>query len=121
MELLRAAWERINQFDKSEPQLVVLLGESGLGKTRVTQEFYNWLSMTHDASEPNGYWPDDLGQKESNLKINPDPEACDNGKPMPFLWWGIRLSDPSARNTIYSGGAISTYLNYLIPHLEPVS
>ncbi|RLJ20140.1 hypothetical protein DJ030_07610 [bacterium endosymbiont of Escarpia laminata] len=120
MVLLKAAWERASNRDNPEPQLVVMVGESGLGKTRITQEFYNWLSTTHDATEPKGYWPDDLGQEANNLKVNPEPEACDNNEPMPYLWWGVRLTDPTARNTIQAGSALSTYLGVLTPHLKPV-
>lgn len=120
MAQLKAAWKRASNLDKPEPQLVVLVGESGLGKTRITQEFYNWLSTTEDPAEPGGYWPDDLGQDEDNLKVNPDPEACDNRERMPFLWWGIRLADPSSRNAVQTGSALSANLPHLLPHLEPV-
>lgn len=39
---LRTAWRKVAPEDGSqaEPQLVVLLAESGLGKTRLAQEFY---------------------------------------------------------------------------------
>jgi hypothetical protein len=120
MALLKAAWEKASNTDNPEPQLIVMMGESGLGKTRIIQEFYNWLSTTNDEREPKGYWPDDLGQEESNLKINPAPEICDNNQPMPYFWWGIRLPDPTARNTILAGSALNSHLNLLISHLNPV-
>jgi len=120
MALLKAAWDKASDSENPQPQLVAILGESGLGKTRITQEFYRWLSTTHDKTEPEGYWPDDLGQEENNLKVNPDPSDCDNNNPMPYLWWGLRLSDPSARNAVQSGSALSHYRNLLTPHLKPM-
>lgn len=120
MGLLKLAWGKANNIQNPEPQLIVLMGESGLGKTRIIQEFYHWLSATYDAKEPNGYWPDDLGHEQNNLKINPTPDACNNSEPMPYLWWGIRLPDPTARNTIQAGSALNSHLNLFISHLEPV-
>jgi len=120
MALLQAAWDKARNIEQPAPQLVVLMGESGLGKTRIVQEFYRWLSTTHDATEPAGYWPDDLGQADNNLKVNPDPSDCDNSEPMPFLWWGLRLNDPGQRNACIGSSVLSTYDKVLISHLNPV-
>ncbi len=42
---LQAAWY---EAKAGRPQFRVLLGESGLGKTRLVQEFYRWLSSEED-------------------------------------------------------------------------
>jgi len=49
---LRADWEIASG---GVPRLVVLAGDSGLGKTRLAQELYRWLSTQRD---PENYWPD---------------------------------------------------------------
>lgn len=49
LELLQDAWLKIQPTDaerQPEPQLVILRAEKGLGKTRLVQEFYRWLSST---------------------------------------------------------------------------
>ncbi|MBN8499569.1 MAG: SEC-C domain-containing protein [Sphingomonadales bacterium] len=81
-----------------KPQVVAIIAESGLGKTRLVQEFYSWLSITEDARGGNGYWPDQLGRVRSasetreTLLLNPDIDACVmDGRNVPFLWWGIGM------------------------------
>ena len=37
-----------NLAKEGEPQFVVLLGEPGLGKTRIALEFYRWLTCNED-------------------------------------------------------------------------
>jgi tetratricopeptide (TPR) repeat protein len=118
MSLLESAFLKVrgSQEGLSEPQLVVLLAESGLGKTRIAQEFFSRLSGTYD---PDHYWPSRLGHRGSNLQINPDPKDCDNKAAIPFLWWGLRLSDPGAHDDL-AAGAIYPQLKFLAPHLEPI-
>jgi len=118
--VLQQAWEKACNLENPEPQLRVILGESGLGKTRLVQEFYHWLSTTHDPAEPAGYWPDDLGQEIKNLDINPSPADCNNSETMPFLWWGVRLNDPGEHNSINASSALTTFQPILISHLNPV-
>ena len=99
------------------PQIAVILAESGFGKTRLAQEFYNWLSTIEDQLEPDGYWPDFLANQKQNLGVNPDPAICGLNNTDPnFLWWGIRISDPGRRN-MNAGGALWTALQSLKPHL----
>jgi len=57
LEALRSAWQ-LAKAGKS--QVVTLLAESEFGKTRIAQEFYEWLSTHDDALEDEGYWPDTL-------------------------------------------------------------
>ena len=99
------------------PRLVALVAESGLGKTRLVQELYRWLARSEDGGR--GYWPPELATLDDNLQLNPDPAACDPTRPVPFLWWGIRLPDPGARNQVVAG-QLSSALGALTPHLEPV-
>ena len=90
---LQEAWERVVA---GEPQLRILRGESGLGKTRIVQAFYAWLSR-RDVADPHGYWPPEL-MVGDNLSLNPDLEAEPLGAEMAYLWWGLRWMPPDARN-----------------------
>ncbi|WP_339948875.1 hypothetical protein [uncultured Albimonas sp.] len=96
MEILRTAFEEVRG---GSTRVVALVAESGFGKTRLAQEFYGWLSTVHDGIGGEGYWPDKLLRRENNLQVNPALDECgDDGKRMPFLWWGLRISDPGSRN-----------------------
>ena len=114
LDYLREAWRIVTE--ENTLQVVTLLAESGLGKTRLVQEFYSWLAQTH-RSEGAGYWPSQIGQNQQNLLVNPVISDIDSKQDVPFLWWGLRLNDPEGRNQLLSS-AVSTYLKALTPHLE---
>ena len=90
---LQGAWERAAAGD---PQLCVLRGESGLGKTRIVQALYAWLSQS-GVADPDGYWPDELLAGD-NLRLNPDLDRQSLGQEMRYLWWGLRWMPPDGRN-----------------------
>ena len=53
--------------------VVVLLAESGLGKTRLVQELY--LQLASDAvwdPPSHDYWPAVLGDQRDGLRVNPE-------------------------------------------------
>lgn len=114
MSLLQEKWNEVNSAP-TEPRMVVILGESGLGKTRLIQEFYYWLSTHIDGKGKSGYWPDSLTRTNNNLSINPEIEDCQPLNKMPYLWWGIRAQDPGGRNK--SAGCVTEAVNFLKPHL----
>ncbi len=116
LDELRRAYRDVAWSAHGGPALVAIVAESGLGKTRLVQEFYRWLASSEDGGS--GYWPGDLAAVDDNLQINPDPAACDGTRPVPFLWWGLRLPDPGARNQAVAG-QLSSSLDALTPHLEP--
>ena len=103
----------------SGPEIAVVLGESGLGKTRLVQEFFARLSRGVDAEGEGGYWPDRLVRDANNLKVNPDPADCNPSRvaDMRFLWWGIRMLDRSGHNA--GLGGLSDSVALLRAHLEP--
>lgn len=97
LQQLKAAWY---QAKLREPQVVSLVAESGLGKTRLVQEFFAWLSTAEDGEAGKGYWPDELTRVHNRrarrelLTLNPDPADCArDGRSIPFFWWGIQLPD----------------------------
>lgn len=113
LEVLKTAYEEARM---GSPRVVAVVAESGFGKTRLAQEFYNWLSATHDGP---GYWSDRLARKADNLLVNPDLVSCGGeDKRMPFLWWGLRVGDPGERNGTASCGALRGHLKELRAHLE---
>jgi tetratricopeptide (TPR) repeat protein len=119
MRVLQSAFERVAS-GTSGPELIVIVAESGLGKTRLVQEFFGWLSTHKDGVGAKGYWPDALTRQNNNLVINPRPQDCIAANPMPFLWWGIRLADPGRRNEAVAVSATSAFIDSLEPHLEPM-
>ena len=115
IDWLKDAW---TQARRGSPQVCVLRGESGFGKTRIVQAFYSWLSSDR-AQDPQGYWPDLLLKEGNNLRLNPPPSSFGEIKPLPRLWWGVRWSDPDVHNR----GELSTCalidgLHHLEPHRE---
>ena len=78
------------------PQFQILLGSTGMGKTRLAQELYRWLTLDdRDPSTdefPQGYWPDSF--IEEALKDDVNPRFDDRLRPeIPFLWWGLRFAE----------------------------
>ncbi|HEX7041475.1 MAG TPA: AAA family ATPase [Trueperaceae bacterium] len=108
-------WERVKAGEG--PRVAVLLAEPGLGKTRLAQELYARLVAAEQGGP--GYWPATLGAEGDNLRVNPAVEACDGAADLPFLWWGVRLTDPGGHNQAVSGALAGHVEPYLVPHLEP--
>ncbi len=116
MAALKEAWARASDADDPKPQIVALVGESGLGKTRLVQEFYHWLSTEVEGRDLLGYWPDRLERRDDpragrhQLRINPDPADCNRFRPFKFLWWGIRVE--------MGRGCLHSYISRLFDHLD---
>jgi hypothetical protein len=115
LALLDAVWKVVH--DEGRPQLVVLMAESGVGKTRLLQAFYARLAGRYRSEGGGGYWPLQLARREQNLLVNPNLDAVDDGYVMPFLWWAIRLPDPAGRNQLLSS-AVSGHIPLLSAHLQ---
>ena len=107
----------------ARPALVVLLGDSGQGKSRLVQEFYRRIACapSQGGLDPDDYWPDAFADPEHCSKVvNPDmPVGHTAGKVPPFIWWGVRWQEPAV------GGAPSqvqlttpAYLDQLDVHRE---
>ncbi|HLU82732.1 MAG TPA: hypothetical protein VKZ43_04975, partial [Trueperaceae bacterium] len=115
LDTLMSCWQEVRS-GLAGPKTVVLLAESGLGKTRLAQRFYDSLvALEQDQS---GYWPPQLGSEGNNLLINPATTDFDPQAPLPFLWWGIRLADQRGHNHVTTGALAAHVDDYLVPHLE---
>ncbi len=95
-----------------EPQFAVILAESGLGKTRLVQAFYELLATKYDPSkgDGHGYWPDLFGgDTPISPEINPVMPAGAHAVDMkiPWLWWGLRArcTDPDVTRRGHAGTA----------------
>ncbi|MBV9850860.1 MAG: hypothetical protein JO250_14400 [Armatimonadetes bacterium] len=122
LNILKDAWKRAHDGD---PQFLVLLAESGFGKTRLVQEFYGWLSRTYDDAGPTGYWPDSFQHVGDEMEINPvfpHGHGMETGKAeIPWLWWGIRCTKPDERRSDISVSvALDRYVPILEPHIAPI-
>ncbi len=107
---LLAEWDAASR--QSRPRAVAVLGEPGLGKTRLMQAFFGALA----ARAGGGYWPPVLGRLGNNLQVNPEADPARSGAP-PFLWWGLRLVDPLVPNSIGAGVLSAGVENHLKPQL----
>ena len=117
LAVLQDAWKRAKAF---EPQVVCLVAESGIGKTRLVQEFFGWLSTTEDGVDGAGYWPDQLTRTDNaqlgreELSVNPEVSNCiADGRDVPFLWWGVGLP-----NTTGNSNQVTTSLTQYQTRLQ---
>lgn len=78
------------------PRMAVVVAHTGVGKTRLAQELYRWLS-THPRWDATDFWPDDLGLEQQSLKVNPDLPSELTVRPA-FVWWGVRATSTIDRN-----------------------
>lgn len=119
LELTRMmkAWIHQKNSKQKKPTVLVWLADSGLGKTRLITEFYSELATNQKDHEK--YWPNRIGNKNEFLAVNPIGEHCDSGKPPSFMWWGIRLEDPTSRNAIILG-SLAGHIDILEPHIAPI-
>lgn len=115
---LLSAWLEVKRGDG--PQAVAILGESGFGKTRLVQEFYAEL-VRSEQDGAGGYWPPVLARDGNNLQINPPEASWDAAATLPFLWWGVRLTNLQDHNQVAAGALAGHVGPYLVPHLEPVN
>lgn len=116
---LKSIWREVKN---GTPQVVNYIADTGLGKTRLIQAFYEWLSTE---PEENGgtkqlYWPNDLGAGRQRV-VNPSLERfvdsfdLKNNR-IPWLWWGMYWTDATndVRNALIDNSAfLDAHLNIL--------
>ena len=113
LEKIIESWQRASNINDPNPQVVLIKGERGVGKTRLAFEFYRWLSENIDPKiQEYGYWPDVLAIHQNAINVNPLPKNCNFDIQIPYLWWGLHVS--SKTNPI---DTISAHDSYLAPHL----
>ena len=83
---MQDAWLRMSSGSTS---IFVIRGDSGVGKTRLIQQFYSWMSIQHDDK---GYWPPTLPTDEKSVVVVPDAGELPviDLSELPWLWFAIR-------------------------------
>lgn len=109
---LCAAWDAVKAG--WGPGTIAVLGERGLGKTRLVQEFFATIA----ARDGGSYWPSMLAAPGNSLQINPPPDQARPGVP-PFLWWGLRLPDPAGGHDPGIGTLAAAAETHLAPQVAP--
>lgn len=87
---LEAAW---TSSVSGSPRVIVIRGDSGLGKTRLVQEFYRRLVRDHD---PEGYWPSMFTGDGGAISLEPAMEDNPHEleRTLPWLWLALHLLPP---------------------------
>ncbi|MBC7404520.1 MAG: hypothetical protein H7252_02385 [Cytophaga sp.] len=130
IELLMTAFRCVKETRR--PYILSLLAETGVGKTRLIQEFYAQVRATYDKD---CFWSKQM-QTGPDMAINPleDSRVDETGTPragtsdssnaihskdaeMPFIWWGLRNSNEQFRNASQGGDAYQRAQNFLDPQL----
>ena len=82
--------------------VVTLVGETGVGKSRIVQQLYQRLS-TDPTWDPHRFWPDAFQTHATQLRVNPEFTAADAATGAPrFVWLGLRWSNAHERNVANS-------------------
>src|SRR5205814_2328460 len=93
---------------RSCPHFVLLLADSGYGKTRLVHEFYHRISLDERAADADGYWPEFLTDDFTGLQINPG--VCNPAKELPWMWWGMRWPQDFKSGPIFRNEAVANGL-----------
>ncbi len=114
LDELRQCWAKVQS---GVPQLAVVLAPPGMGKTRLVQEFYHYVSQMHDGAGDSGYWPDRLGRERDRFALSCQAGECNPSNAMTMLWWAIKCVD-NGHNSAASSDLLLAYKQFLQPHLE---
>lgn len=101
LQQIKDLWKKACE---GRPQVVNLVADTGAGKTRLVQAFYEWLSIYPEHSDgicSQNYWPNDLGVGRQRV-VNPPLERFAsfdlNNDRIPWLWWGMYWTDADGEN-----------------------
>ena len=102
LQLLHDAWRAATDPATRTPQIVTFVAETGVGKSRIIQEFYRQLTVSETWDKGN-FWPDDFQSHATQLRVNPEfpTDYAPDGPPR-FLWLGMRWYNAEERNVVNS-------------------
>ena len=114
-QALRDAFEKAKQ---GQPQVVTFIAETGWGKTRIVQHFYDILAQSQNPD--NTYWPRELVDQSDYERarrrvVNPGTDSLGRRAELPeFLWVAMQGDErPEVNET-------GPFLRVLQPHLRPL-
>ena len=111
---LLTAWK---QAKTGKPQVVTLIADTGVGKTRLVQALYEHLvAQQAQQADAADYWPPDLGigrQRVVNPSLDRFGEFELKASQIPWLWWGMYWTDDP--NDVTNG--LNETCDYLRAHL----
>lgn len=95
IEFLTSIFQKVKQ---GTPQFVLISADTGIGKTRLIQEFYHYLSENED---PDLYWPDILNDTKHTMSLLPrfDELYLNQSSQMPWMWLALRCQNHDERNS----------------------
>lgn len=104
------------QAKQGKSQFVILEGDTGIGKTRLIQELYHYLTIQDD--KPN-YWPDVLEDKKHTMTIVPEFDTLtdEDQNEMPWLWLAMRCQNKDERNSKAYHSSLSQLKKQIRLHL----
>ena len=90
LRILTEAWDATAT---GTPQVVLVRGDSGVGKTRLMQEFFAWLSSHHDKFH---YWREIPADRKKALSLVPAlaDRPVGESPDLPWLWLAARCQEP---------------------------
>ena len=90
LKLLHDALHAATDPTTRTPQIVTFVAETGVGKSRIIQEFYRQLTVSK-TWDPDNFWPDAFQSHATQLRVNPEfpTDYAPDGPPR-FLWLGMR-------------------------------
>lgn len=115
LEILKNHWETARE---GRPQVINLIADTGVGKTRLVHSFYEWLSAQQsDGEKASKYWPTKIGDGQYRT-VNPSIELFDafdlKNERIPWLWWGLYWTDTDGENEC----ALTRFHELLDTHLN---
>lgn len=116
LDTLKECWHRAR---RGKPQVINLIADTGVGKTRIVHAFYEWLSTDpsqHDGPGKQGYWPDNLGtsrQRSANPSENQFSAFDFEHDYVPWLWWGMYWTDVDGEQTVALNQFYDIFANHL--------
>jgi hypothetical protein len=101
LEELIGCFGRLTQAETPRTQVVSIIAPSGIGKSRLMQEFYNRLTVDSDWDPASfNYWPDAFQTPAQQLHVTPDMRGHVPRGPARFLWLATRWHNPTHHNLL---------------------
>ena len=117
---IQEKWRLASNINDPNPQLVILRGVMGVGKTRLAIEFFRALQESFQKDIGNFYWPKIPENQSAKIAVNPPISDCKFDQRIPFLWWGIKVNDPGTYRETYFD-CIAQYDSFIHPQLVALS